>query len=464
MLQRYARERQAEAQEKARLEEEWRRAKYCHAQNEVWTCQPDARPVGERFGQEEVVGEARAEARVTSAERDKAMERRGAAKAALESLRSRHGMPVTHFDWHLWMEANEDAFRGLMKTAPTARRAKSFRLQARDDLPPPTRRIYPQAVRYAPSAPWAKLLWLRDGWHAVRASGKAHVVFLHRLRGTTMVMLMSAFMMPDSPGCWRLPKGLSFLGHMLPFPDFEEEHLEASVEMVVELEVSGDVDADGVVCRVTRSRRLVEPLKNIPRSSAGEEVEMSDESDMEKDVGSSCDSAISADTDKESSVSEESGASSQGEEEGGEENAPPEAPEVGAAASRVMRPPLWTNEYFYISDNQGYADVKVRMHSRWSTEAHMGHWAMSKTLTPENFGETRESPVRSMCLLRAWTLWRSSQNGWADQRPGRARQFQRDAEALENDIRALPGELLGNAAADARLREWAPDVVARLSV
>lgn len=115
----------------------------------------------------------------------------------------------------------------------------------------------------------------------------------------------------------------------------------------------------------------------------------------------------------------------------------------------------------YIENNQAYLDVKVRMHSCWSTDAQMGHRAMSRTLTPEHYGETRAHPLRSMALLKAWALWRARQDNWASMQPGRARQFQRDADALVLEVRAVPGELLGNAAADARLLEWAPDIVER---
>ena len=92
----------------------------------------------------------------------------------------------------------------------------------------------------------------------------------------------------------------------------------------------------------------------------------------------------------------------------------------------------------------------------------MGHYVMSKTLTPLHFGETRADPRRSIALLKAWVLWRGRQNGWATKRVGRARQFEQDAREFEHEIRALPSQLLGNDAADKMLREWALDVVHRI--
>ena len=44
---------------------------------------------------------------------------------------------------------------------------------------------------------------------------------------------------------------------------------------------------------------------------------------------------------------------------------------------------------------------------------------------------------------------------------GRSRQFARDADALVAEVRAVPGDLLGHAAADERLLEWAPDIAER---
>ena len=133
---------------------------------------------------------------------------------------------------------------------------------------------------------------------------------------------------------------------------------------------------------------------------------------------------------------------------------------------RKQRQPLWSNSYFYIVDNtdaKNARDVKIRIFNVWTTDSQMGHHQMSRTLTPTHYGETRENPQRSFALLRAWALWRGRLHGWANMRPGRSRQFEHDAVALEREVRSIPGVLLGNVHADARLREWAPDVVERIA-
>ena len=102
------------------------------------------------------------------------------------------------------------------------------------------------------------------------------------------------------------------------------------------------------------------------------------------------------------------------------------------------------------------------MYDIWTKPEHMGRHHMSKTLTAAHYGETRADPLRSFALLRAWMLWRARADGWASERPGRREEFQRDADALVVEARSLPGDLLGNSKADAKLRRWAPDVVERI--
>ena len=98
------------------------------------------------------------------------------------------------------------------------------------------------------------------------------------------------------------------------------------------------------------------------------------------------------------------------------------------------------------------------MRDTWATPSQMGHTAMSKTITPTHFGETRANPARSMIILRAWAIWRARQCGWCMQRAGRERQIENDVRSLERDVRSIAGDLLGNPAADAKMRKWVPDL------
>ena len=76
-----------------------------------------------------------------------------------------------------------------------------------------------------------------------------------------------------------------------------------------------------------------------------------------------------------------------------------------------------------------------------------------------------DNPVRSLLLLRAWMLWRANDNGWAEAKNGRKRQFQEDALYLVRDIIKLQtqgGGLLGNKNADQLLHSWVPNLVAQV--
>ena len=94
---------------------------------------------------------------------------REAALHAFDELNVRHGLPVTRPQWHCWMEKNEEEFRGLMKSASALRQSRSHRIRARDGLPEAVHRIHVQRAVTQPVKAWAKLLWLRNGWHGIRS-------------------------------------------------------------------------------------------------------------------------------------------------------------------------------------------------------------------------------------------------------------------------------------------------------
>ena len=101
--------------------------------------------------------------------------KRAAAKAAVEQ--TKQAMPITSGEWLGWMRVNESQFRARMATATKERRSRSRRLQARDGLPQPVRRIQPGRRRWTPPVGWAKSLWGREGWHGLRTPGGMAVLF-----------------------------------------------------------------------------------------------------------------------------------------------------------------------------------------------------------------------------------------------------------------------------------------------
>jgi hypothetical protein len=93
--------------------------------------------------------------------------------------------------------------------------------------------------------------------------------------------------------------------------------------------------------------------------------------------------------------------------------------------------------------------------------------AMTKSITPTTVGESREHPTRSLLLLKAWMLWRArGAPGWVEGSDSRQRLFREEEDQLHFEIKSLQPQndgLLGNPSASKLLREWAPQVVTRLS-
>ena len=463
ILQRYLRERLAESQAIARAEEAWRRSKHCHTHNLVWAQQPEARPAGSRFGAVQA-DPPTAKAAPTEEMRVEAAAMKAASKASLDALLAKGGMPITRFQWRLWMADHGSEFRELMRTEPQARKDRSHRLKARGDLPTLVDRLRPQTTSYRPAARWAQVLWLRDGWHLIRSTSGTRLVFLYHLRGDTMVLSMAV--LQRAPSTFKVPTKFAFLSHLKDFSVLEVEHPQQSVLGVYEALVEGHADPEGVLLTVSRARELKKPLEKPPRPPREEAVDSDDESELDKAEMSSEESCFSADTDADSvpsSFSDVAEDEPAGDQEAGADPEPEAEHDGGGGVVRATRPPLWSDGVFSYISNEGNPDAKVRLRAIWTTEAHLGHRDMSKTLTPTSFGETRQNPARSMALLRAWALWRARRGGWSTSRPGRARHFELFAEALEREVRSLPGLLLGHPAADARLREWAPDIAERIA-
>lgn len=122
-----------------------------------------------------------------------------------------------------------------------------------------------------------------------------------------------------------------------------------------------------------------------------------------------------------------------------------------------------TNRYFTFTNNRNYPDIKVSAVPKWATPEHMGTTYKSRTLFPSHFGDSREHPVRSMLVLRAWVLWKARATGFCDKRSSRRKLLSIEAEALRRDIEGMSSEAhptTGNVPADVLITELAPDALA----
>ncbi len=87
----------------------------------------------------------------------------------------------------------------------------------------------------------------------------------------------------------------------------------------------------------------------------------------------------------------------------------------------------------------------------------------SKTATMSHYDEVE--PVRTFLILRAWMCYRATWGDWAQRKSARKRWLADETESLRADIRALGvcadgSGSTGNAAADARIKEWWPAALA----
>ena len=63
--------------------------------------------------------------------------------------------------------------------------------------------------------------------------------------------------------------------------------------------------------------------------------------------------------------------------------------------------PVWQNDYFFLTDNRNYPDVRMSVKDRWKGDAHLGRPCGSKTLVPRHFGDDRHEADRVFIPLRA---------------------------------------------------------------
>ena len=114
-------------------------------------------------------------------------------------------------------------------------------------------------------------------------------------------------------------------------------------------------------------------------------------------------------------------------------------------------------------------DLKMHIHDRWLADPPVGLGRtpqMTKTITPSTVGETREDPVRSLLLLKAWMLSRARVvPGWIEITGARQRLFAEEADAVLTGVKRLQPQsdgVLGNAVASNMMQVFVPDLVDRI--
>ena len=120
----------------------------------------------------------------------------------------------------------------------------------------------------------------------------------------------------------------------------------------------------------------------------------------------------------------------------------------------------WQNDYFVLTDNRNFPDVRMRVKDRWMGVGDLGRSSGSKTLVPAHFGDGRAEPDQVVLALRAWMLYRWQGNGGRFlQRPCRQRAWQREPAALQADIARRGGAAALRPKTLDRIRQWAPEAL-----
>ena len=230
---------------------------------------------------------------------------------------------------------------------------------------------------------------------------------------------------------------------------------------------------------VQRCREIVEPAK-APKKASGDDDDNSDEEKVGSagsDVGSDA-PVVDTDTDTSDSMASSLESDADATEKikaakirqlkflRSAPSAISKTEDIKEGGSRSHRRDLkapWSDTYFTIWDTPTeFLMVLVRKTHRGP--AQLGSKSLSRQVTPAHYGETRDKPVRSILLLRAWCLWRMCQGTWMKERDCRRRHFDEQKALLKRDVAALgaPCGLLGNPKANAALRELVPEVAASL--
>ena len=62
----------------------------------------------------------------------------------------------------------------------------------------------------------------------------------------------------------------------------------------------------------------------------------------------------------------------------------------------------WQNEYFVLTDNKNFPDVRMRVKDRWKGLADLGRSCGSKTLVPSHYGDDGAEPDQVILALKVF--------------------------------------------------------------
>ena len=432
------------------------------------------------------------------------------ARQRIEEILLSYQMPVTRPQWEQWLDDHKIEFRDKMRTATTDRRRRTLRLRARPDMAVAKKgsRIQPlPAITVPVKSEWAKNLLNRTGWHCIRVrdpkrGDSVFVVFTLLLRGRTHYISFDNLSPPHIPARFVIDDAaLSMDGSIRCISDLEQLLAADGAEVLIlwECTVRGvparDAIRDDGVCLIVAKAEPIKKPAVAPRDREAAADDGEEDEDYPVVIGSDDDSdgglkvVCSGDEDSDDSDELASGSEDSNEdisELKAEARAtflklapagPATTPASGGAPGNEKsgKPSLWQNEFFWVSDPPDetlFIHAKVRLQYK-SGAGGMGSSAspavstkvhLSKQIHPSKCGERRDAPVRSLLVLRAWTVWRARHNGWADAVSFRRQLIDEEERLLFRDVAALQEAdgLLGNEYANSAFCEVASGLAARL--
>ena len=121
-----------------------------------------------------------------------------------------------------------------------------------------------------------------------------------------------------------------------------------------------------------------------------------------------------------------------------------------------------SNGYLTLTNHAAFPDVKIAIMPRWRKACFLGTSNMSKTVVPSHFGDERINPVRSYMVLRAWMIWRATENKFSSERSSSRVVFAKEIEKLRASIllaSSAAAPTTGDDNADKLIRQWVPQVL-----
>ena len=412
-----------------------------------------------------------------------AQEIRGKALADERGCSSATGLPKSTAAWLHWMEIpeNETRFRTLLKTSGIDRRRYNQRIVPREGLPAaPRLQAVPPHLRGHRPRWYQALLCRRRGFFALVQQGEIQLVFFAaRCRWVSWGVRLHN----DADMECSLRAGGLALDHFQPARDLAvangvtdeaelhsvdlvyrrtvEQRLVFSVESTdgplvpdprIVAKMSTDV-TDAIVLDDEEEKEPVSSDSSVEgwepgRSSGNASVVSSAESAAIATSESEDESVVSGEQDKEADDGDAS-AADDGEEADDESD---DARNRAARGANIVE----NNGYFSFTDDPNYGDLKVEMHTE--LKAAFGRKNMSKSVTIAHYDGTKET---CWMILKAWMVGRVGLDGnaWLMAKPARQRWWLVEMENLQESFRRRghPTGGTGNAAADAKIREFCPN-------